>query len=224
MTDSNVNQFIKQARHIGISDVRIAELVKKAQEIESRGSIKKTAGSSLDNLVSNLLNEVGFDKTASSVSYTKAVLKEALDNGCSPEGSVKVAQLVLNQTKDNLAQAAKVSEISKNAELAGWTEGFVKAAMEAGYSQHEAVNAAIHTIEKEKRAFGEEHGGMPPEGMGGPESMFKQPVSQHGGHPGMPPGGHGEGEQIDPQLLQQILALIMSGQGAGQGQAAGAQQ
>lgn len=239
MTDQLVNEFVKRALNSGIPREKVAALVSKAQEIEFRNAPQKTAQVQLNNIVSNLLNEAGFDKNASSIAYTQGILKEALDNRISPNAAVKVAQLALAKTRANLNTANKLAEISKNAELADYAEGFIKAATSRGYTQEYATNYVINLIEKEKRAAGP--GGqppMPPGGGGAPGGggMFKQPMPDPsslggpggapggpGGQGGIPPelaallggqGGQG-GQQIDPQMLEQILALISGGQGQG---------
>ena len=231
MNEQLVNEFIKRALHSGIPQEKVAMLVSKAQEIEFRNSPQKAAQAQLDTVVTNLLNEAGFDKNASSVNYVHGILKEALDNKCSSDTCIKVAKLALAKTRDNLQTAEKLAAISKNAELADYADGFIKAATSRGYSEEYATKYVINLIENEKRAFGP--GGMegqPPAPPAG--GMFKQPMpdpsSLSGGGSGGPggPGGMPGGPegQIDPQLIQQLLALISGGQGGGQGPAAGLAQ
>jgi hypothetical protein len=266
MTEQLVREFTKHALASGLAREKVAALISKAAEIQSRRPQNiKTAEANLNEIVSSLLSEAGFDKNASSIAYTHGILKEALDNRISPEATIKVAKLALTKTRENLELATKLAEISRDPGLAEYAESFIKAATDHGYSQEDATRYVVGLIENEKRAVAGGPAGMgavgQPGGAGqGSMGMFKQPMpdpSQGGlGGPGGPPGGApgmggaggppgmgdqggmggleallgqgGQGapggEQIDPQMLQQLLAIISGGQGAGQSPAAGLAQ
>jgi hypothetical protein len=264
MTEQLVQEFTKRALSAGLPREKVAALISKAAEIQSRRPQKvKTAEENLNEIVSSLLTEAGFDKNASSIAYTHGILKEALDHKLSPDATIKVAQQALYKTRENLELAAKLAEISQDPKLAEYAEGFIKAATDNGYSQEDATRYVVDLIQNEKRAVAGGPAGMgaigqPGAGQGGPGAMgmFKQPMpdpsqgasglggpgagpgagAPGGGMGGLEallgqggpggPGGQGGpgGEQIDPQMLQQLLAIISGGQGAGQSPAAGLAQ
>jgi len=195
MNDKYISAFIKQATAAGMPQQKIAALLDKAYEIGSRGSVKTAAANYLDQTVTTLLSSAGLNKTASSVAYTNGILKEALDQGATPEQAIEFTKRALYQTSNNLGTMSKLAAIAQNKDYASYAEGFIKSAIDAGMSQQDAAQTLVALFEREKRASGEE--------------MFKQTAAPQGAGPGP--------ESIPPEVLAKLLAEMQQGQGPEQG-------
>lgn len=222
MNEQYVASFVKQALAAGMPQQKIAQLLDKAMEISSRGSVKTAAANHLDQIVSGLLQGAGLDKTASSVAYTNGILKEALDNGATPEQAIGLAKQALYKTTEDLTVMSKMASISQKQEHAYYAEGFIKAAMGAGMNQADATRACVGLFEKTAggdmfkqgpQAGGPPSGGDPSDPSGGGDPSQGDP-SQGG------PGGPGGGDSLNnipPQLLMQLLQMLAQQQQGGQG-------
>lgn len=212
--DKQIIGFIKRASQAGVPVEGIKQLV--AQKF---GSVEKQASQpevTLDSVVTSLLANGGFQKSAQATGYVHGLLTEAIDAGATFSQAVKIAESALVESKRAVTKQAAVKD---NTEFAVYAEGFLKAALDAGYSDSQAKSLLTRVVHQKQANAGM----MDP-------AMFKGAVpdmAPQGGMPdmgGMPPQGGmpdmgGMGGEQDPaamQQLQQAIMAMLSGQGGQQ--------
>ena len=204
--DRQLQGFIKQALQAGVAADNIEQLVAQRFGLASKqAAAAANQAPSVDSVVTSLLSDAGLNKTAQTAGYVQGLLAEAIDAGASFGQACKVAELALLESKQTLdKQAAETAA----AELAVRQEGFLKAALDAGYDERQAREMLVHRYGSVKQA----DAGMMPQGMPGMDQLFKQ----------SPSGGMGGGGgQPDMGALQQLIQLIQQSQ-QGQQQQQGA--
>jgi len=207
--------FIKRAGQAGVPVDQIKTLV--AQYFPA--SVEKQAAAqpatTVDSVVTSLLKNAGIAKTHKTAGYTEGLLVEALEAGANFDEAVKVAEVTLQETKAVQLQS-KTAEATKQApDFALYAEGFLKAALDAGYTDEQAKGMLTYRmkqanfIEMFKQAPGaqQELPGMALKGMEG--ITPSQLLSAAGG----------AGDARANPIIAKLLAML-SGQGGGQPQMA----
>jgi DNA-binding transcriptional regulator YhcF (GntR family) len=219
MNDAQTFQFIKEAMASGYSaeDIR-AYLVKQSSEPPT-----------VREVIHGVIKEAGFVVNTMNEAFIQGILKEALDAGATFDQATNVARNVANSA------AEKQAAINGQTKLAEYTSDFIKAAVEAGYTEQQGYQLLAYRLSN-KTADDGGMGDMLKPGMGGPGAgggqppMPPPPGPMPGGAPGgMPPGadlmgllgGAGGGQPgaegmppMDQNQLMQLLQLAMSGGGA----------
>lgn len=212
--------FIKRASQAGVPVDQIRTLV--AQRFPAP-VVKQAAAqpvTTVDSVVTSLLKSAGIAKTHKTAGYTEGLLVEALEAGASFNEAVKVAEAALQETKAVQLQS-KTAEAAKQApDFALYAEGFLKAALDAGYTDEQAKGMLTYRMKQAnfmemfKQAPGaqQELPGMNmAQGMGGMD-----PSQMMGGA-----GGAGDA-QANP-IIANLLAML-GGQGGGQPEMGGQPQ
>lgn len=201
-------EFIKYAAVNGVPVEGIRQLVE-----ERFGAFAEKHASqpeqTLDAVVTSLLADCGLQKSAQSTGYVHGLLAEAIDAGASFQHAVKIAETALVEARSSVTKQAA------NEGFAEYADGFLKAALDAGYSDGQAQELLQRAV-YQKTA-----------NMAGSEAMFKQPLAPTGGMPpgmdamlgaGGPPSMDGAQSQLDPGTMQQIVAMLSAGLGGQQQQ------
>lgn len=121
-----ITNFIKSAQAAGVPQERLEAFVAK--------KFTKTATEQLDQLITGILMEAGVEKTANSSACVEGILKAAVDNGLNDEQAIELAKVSLKQKEANMAQNKTVMNYEQE-KLAAFAEGFMKTAMEVGFSE-----------------------------------------------------------------------------------------
>lgn len=140
--------FIKRASQAGVPVDQIRTLV--AQRFPAP-VVKQAAAqpvTTVDSVVTSLLKTAGIAKTHKTAGYTEGLLVEALEAGASFNEAVKVAEAALHETKAVQLQS-KTAEAAKQApDFALYAEGFLKAALDAGYTDEQAKGMLTHRMKQ----------------------------------------------------------------------------
>lgn len=222
--------FIKRASQAGVPVDQIRTLV--AQRFPAP-VVKQAATqpvTTVDSVVTSLLKSAGIAKTHKTAGYTEGLLVEALEAGASFNEAVKVAEAALQETKAVQLQS-KTAEASKQApDFALYAEGFLKAALDAGYTDEQAKGMLTYRMKQAnfmemfKQAPGAQQElpgmNMAQQDMGGvdPSQLMggMDPSQMMGGA-----GGAGDA-QANP-IIANLLAML-GGQGGGQPEMGGQPQ
>ncbi|NBQ67455.1 MAG: hypothetical protein EBU46_00955 [Nitrosomonadaceae bacterium] len=226
MNDAQTLQFIKEAMASGYS----------AEDIKSYLSKQAAEPPTVREVIHGVIKEAGFVVNNMNEAFVQGILKEALDAGASFDQATNIAR--------NVAQSAAVKQaaVEEQQKLAEYTTDFIKAAVEAGYTEQQgyqllayrlsnktAVDGGMSDMLKDGPGggLGDMGGGQPPMPPATPP-----PGPMPGGAPGgLPPGADlmgmlgGAGGQpgaagmppMDQNQVRQLLQLAMSGGGAAGG-------
>lgn len=216
MNDAQTFQFIKEALASGYS----------AEEVKNYLSKQSAETPTVREVIHGVIKEAGFSVNSMNEAFLQGVLKEALEAGATFDQATNVARNIANSA------AQKQAAINEHQKLAEYSSDFIKAAVEAGYTEQQGYQLLAYRL-SDKTA-----------NDGGPGAMFKGPVgAPAGGQPpmvppgpmpggapgGLPPGadlmgmlGGAGGEPgaadglppMDQNQLMQLLQLAMSGGGA----------
>lgn len=218
MNDAQTFQFIKEAMASGYS----------AEDIRNYLSKQSAETPTVREVIHGVIKEAGFNVNSMNEAFIQGILKEALDAGATFAQATDIARNVANSA------AQKQAAVVEQQKLAEYTSDFVKAAVEAGYTEQQGYQLLAYRL-SDKTADGG-MGDMLKPGMGGPGAgggqppMPPPPGPMPGGAPGgLPPGadlagmlgGAGGGQPgaegmppMDQNQLMQLLQLAMSGGGA----------
>lgn len=208
MNDNQTIGFIKEALVAGYSRQQILDaLTKQAEESKS------------ESVVTTIVKEAGLPVNNFSVGFVEGVIKEGMEQGLSYQAAADLSKLCLNK----IAKSAQVeaNRIDKQ-KLAAYCDDFVKAAVDAGYSEDQGYELLFWQLGQKKAnadldMFKSAPGGMQSGGMPGPQpggmpgGMMQGALGQPTPGPSMPAPVDAGAEQLDPALLQQLIAMISGG-------------
>lgn len=147
MIRSNMNKsiydgFVKRATAAGLTK----EAADKYLATQFGYQAEKTAQPTLDDYVSAVIKSAGVAKNAQTVAYTNGMLKAAVDQGYDINKAAEIAVAVI-QKNPTLKQAAPAQETKVDQQkLAYYTEGFIKAATEQGFSPGQSLDLLHHVL------------------------------------------------------------------------------
>ncbi|NBQ70189.1 MAG: hypothetical protein EBU46_15685 [Nitrosomonadaceae bacterium] len=199
--DKLIVGFIKRAAEAGVPVDGIRQLV--AQRF---GSVEKQASQpeqDLDSVVTSLLGNSGFEKSAQSTGYVHGLLTEAIDAGATFSQAVKIAEAALVESKRAVTKQAADNGFAK------YAEDFLKAALDAGYSDGQAKAMLKHVVAQKTAGV---------DGMQDIQDIFKtSPMAggmqaMQGGMPAAPEAPNMG--QLPPGAIQQLIAMLSGPQAA----------